>query len=138
MKNCAADNEQFRVHISGLLITGYFVDRDVHIREIRADSAPSKGIKSKDTYLMRPLVRSGNLLFAIALARKHRGVYSAVVWANANSQDTVLLSLAAFAKQSKIDCGAKPAIETDHYGKDVKEDAQATFQWLAPTKNRHW
>ena len=80
-------------------------------------------------------MRLGKLLFAIALARNYCGV-CAIIWANANNHDMVLLSLAAFALQSTIDRGAKQAIGAAHYGKDIQEDAQATLHWLAPAKNR--
>ena len=123
--------------ISGLLVTGNFVDRDVQMRAIEQTLIPARASNRK-THILYGLGGIGKTQLAIAFARKHRGVYSAIVWVNANSQDTVLQSLAAFAKQSKIDCGAKPAIGADHHGKDVKKDAQAVLQWLAREKNRQW
>ena len=43
-----------------------------------------------------------------------------------------------FAKNSKIVCGAKPSIEADHHGSDMKNDAQAGLLWLARKGNRQW
>lgn len=139
IENSAADREQFRVQfdISGLLITENFLDRDVEMKEIEQILIPPRASNRK-THILYGLGGIGKTQLAIAFARKHRGVYSAIVWVNGNSQDTVLRSLAAFAKQSKIDCGAKPAIGADHHGKNVEKDAQAALQWLAREKTSQW
>ncbi|MCJ1424696.1 hypothetical protein MMC29_002584, partial [Sticta canariensis] len=137
--NSAADSEQFRVHfdISGPPVAGNFVDRDVQMREIEQTLIPARASNRK-THILYGLCGIGKTQLAIAFSRKHHGVYSAIVWVNANSHDMVLQSIAAFAKQLKIDCGVKPAIGADHHGKDIKKDAQAALQWLARENNRQW
>lgn len=98
------------------------------MKEIELSLIPGQAANRK-VHVLYGLGGIGKTQLAIAYAQKYQEKYSAIVWINGSNQDTVLQSLAVFAKNSKIVCGAEPSI---------KADAQAALQWLARKENCRW
>ncbi|MCJ1429508.1 hypothetical protein MMC29_007423, partial [Sticta canariensis] len=138
-KSAADPDQSFQVpfDISRLPVTGLFVDRDQQVKEIELSLIPGEAV-SRKVHVLYGLGGIGKTQLAIAYAREYQEKYSAIVWVNGSNQDTVLQSLAVFAKNSEIVCEAEPSIEADHHGSDMKKDAQAGLQWLARKENRRW
>ena len=107
------------------------------MKEIELSLIPGEAANRK-VHVLYGLGGIGKTQLAIAYARKYQEKYSAIVWVNGSNQDTVLQSLAGFAVNSEIVCGAKLSIKADHQGFDMKNDAQAGLQWLARKENRLW
>ena len=100
----ATGHEGFWVqfHLTGLPVAGNFVDRDteMEIEHSLLQSDPQSGRKIR---VLHGLGGIGKTQLAIAYARKHQEVYSAIICVNGNSKDTLLQSLAAFATYARID-----------------------------------
>lgn len=134
-----ADHDQYEIQfdISDLPITGHFVDRDVQMKEIEHTLMPDEAANRK-IHVLHGLGGIGKTQLAIAYAQKYKNDYSAIVWVNGSSQDTVLQSLAVFAKKFNTISGVELLIEADRHRDDLKKDAQAALHWLALKGNRRW
>ena len=93
---------------------------------------------NRKIHVLHGLGGIGKTQLAIAYAQKYKNDYSAIVWVNGNSQDTVLQSLALFAKQFNTISGVELPIKADRHRDDLKEDAQAALRWLALKGNCRW
>ena len=62
---------------------------------------------------------------AIAYARKHQEVYSAILWVNGKSKDMLLQSLAAFATYARIDDMQQSTVDLTRHGQETEEKANA-------------
>lgn len=115
------------------------MERDAQIKEIEHTLMPGEVVNRK-IHVLYGLGGIGKTQLAIAYARRYQETYSAIIWVNGNSKDTVLQSLAGFAKHSKLVPGAEPAtmMGADHHGQDVETNAQAALRWLALKKNCRW
>ena len=80
----------------------------------------------------------GKTQLAIAHARKHQNTYSAIVWVNGNSRDTVLQSLARFAQHTGISGAVNPPSSTAPQAPDMEAEAHAVLRWLGRDRNRRW
>ncbi len=80
----------------------------------------------------------GKTQLAIAYARKHQEVYSAILWVNGNSKDTLLQSLAVFAISARIDGIQQSTVDPTRHGQEIAEKADAVLRWLALERNRQW
>ncbi len=80
----------------------------------------------------------GKTQLAIAYARKHQEVYSAILWVNGKSKDTLLQSLAAFATYARIDDMQQSTVDRTRHGQETAEKADAVLRWLALKRNRQW
>ena len=80
----------------------------------------------------------GKTQLAIAYARKHQQSYTAILWLNSNSRDTLVQSLAVFAEYAEI-CETRQSIgDTIEQGFEQQEKANAVLRWLALDENRRW
>ena len=80
----------------------------------------------------------GKTQLALAYIRKHQEAYSAILWLNGNSKDTLLQSLAAFLKHIPTRHSLEPLGGGTPYAPDVEAEANAVLRWLALRGNRQW
>lgn len=80
----------------------------------------------------------GKTQLAIAYARKHQKIYSAIVWMNGDSRDTVLQSLAVFARRAGVSDIPDPRARADQRAPDMEAEAEAVLRWLALERNQRW
>ena len=80
----------------------------------------------------------GKTQLAIAYARKHQQRYTAILWLNGNSRDTLVQSLAVFAEYAKIGGTRQSNGDTVEQSSEQQEKANAVLRWLALDKNRRW
>ncbi len=80
----------------------------------------------------------GKTQLAIAYARKQQERYSAILWLNGNSRDTLVQSLAVFAQHAEIDGTHDPYTNAVRHGQELLEKAKAVLRWLALEGNYRW
>jgi len=97
------------------------------------------GIEIRDgrkTHALHGLGGIGKTQLAIAYARKHQVTYSAILWLNGNSKNTLLQSLAAFGRHAEVSgLSQATATTTQREFQDVEAEAQAVLRWLALKEN---
>lgn len=116
---------------------GHFVDRDGELHEIEQTLLSAKG-QTRKIHILYGMGGIGKTQLAIAYARKHQKTYSAIVWVNGDSRDTVLQSLAAFSRHAGIAGVSDPQATVAHRAPDVEAEAKAVLRWLALDGNRRW
>ena len=97
-------------------------------------SAPNR----RKTHILHGLGGIGKTQLALAYARKHQETYSAILWLNGNSKDTLLQSLAAFGKHMSTSRRLEPLVGGTSHAPDVEAEARAVLRWLALRGNRQW
>jgi hypothetical protein len=122
----------------GLPVAGYFVDREAEIEEIEEHLLATKAQNLRKIHIFYGLGGIGKTQLAIAYARKHQHIYTAIVWVNGYSRDTVLQSLAAFGRRAGISEALDSTANTTQQAPDTEVEANAALRWLALKKNRQW
>ena len=85
-------DEKFRVEFSlaGLPITGPFIDRVPEIIEIEQYLLPMSAPNRRKIYILYGLGGIKKTQIALAYVKKYQETYSAILWLNGNSKDTLL------------------------------------------------
>ena len=137
MLKAALGDDHFRVQfrLTGLPVTGKFVDRDTEMREIEGSLLPLDPRDGRKIHVLHGLGGIGKTQLAIAYCRKHQGTYSAILWLNGNSEDTLL---AVFATHTQIDSRLGSAGKVTGHSQETVEKANAVRRWLALKGNRQW
>ena len=89
-------------------------------------------------HVLHGLGGSGKTQLAIAYARKYQERYSAIIWLNGSSYDTLLQSFSSFAAYAGINGILKSPTKVAAHGQETLEEAKAVLQWLARKGNREW
>ena len=108
------------------------------MKQIEHSLLPFTSQGGRKIHVLYGLGGIGKTQLAIAYCRKHQAIYSAILWLNANSQDTLLQSLAAFATYAQIDGLQGSTGRTTGHGQETAEKANAVRRWLALEGNRRW
>jgi DNA transposition AAA+ family ATPase len=72
------------------------------MEEMERNLLPPKAQSGRKIHILYGLGGIGKTQLAIAYVRKHSHTYSAIVWVNGNSTDTMLQSLAGFARRAGV------------------------------------
>lgn len=99
---------------------------------------PNQGGKKRKIYILYGLGGIGKTQLAVAFARKHQETFSAILWLNGNSNDTLIQSLAAFGRRAGIVLAREPTSTAKQRAQDVEAEAHAVLRWLAREKNHGW
>lgn len=134
------DTDKFRVafQLTGLPVAGYFVDREAEIEEMEGYLLATKAQKGRKIHILHGLGGIGKTQLAVAYARKYQRTYSAIVWVNGYSRDTVLQSLAAFGRHAGIGGGSNLGSDAFKQSPDMEVEADTVLRWLALEKNCRW
>ena len=97
-----------------------------------------KGQKGRRIHVLHGLGGIEKTQLAIAYARKFQKAYSAIVWVNGSSRDTVLQSLAGFAQRAGITTGTNTINSTRPQALDLEMEARAVLTWLEQERNDRW
>lgn len=124
--------------LTGLPVTGNFVDRDQEMGSIEQSLLSSNARDRRRIHVLHGLGGIGKTQLAIAYARKYQERYSAILWLNGNSRDTLVQSLAAFARDTEIDGTRELTISAIGHGQELREKANAVLRWLARDGNHRW
>ena len=91
--NRAPVRDDYRVEfrLTGLPVTGHFIDRDAEMKEIE-ESLHDNAHTGRRIHVLHGLGGIGKTQLAITYTRKHQKMYSAIVWLNGNSRDTLFQS----------------------------------------------
>ena len=119
-------------------LTGNFVERDVEIREMEKCLLPSDARERRKTYILYGLGGIGKTRLAAAFARKHQQTFSAILWLNGNSKDTLMRSLAAFAQHAGLIRLAHSTNSASQCVQDEEVEAQNVLRWLSCEENHRW
>ena len=140
IEHSAIGHDDFRVQflLTGLPIASNFVDRDAEMEQIEHSLLPLDLHNGRKIHVLQGLGGIGKTQLAIAYARKHQEVYSAILWVNGNSKDTLLQSLAAFAIYARIDGIQQSRVDLIRHCQEIAEKADAVLRWLALERNRQW
>ena len=125
------DHFRVRFHLTGLPVSGNFVDRDTEMKQIEHSLLPFTPRDGRKIHVLHGLGGIGKTQLAIAYCRKHQAIYSAILWLNGNSEDTLLQSLAAFATHAQFDGRPESAVKVAGHGQEIVEKANAVLRWLA-------
>lgn len=132
------DDFQVGFYFTGLPVTGCFIDRNTEMKEIEGSLLPSNAQNGRVIHIIYGLGGIGKTQLAIAYARKHQESYSAILWLNGNSKNTLLQGFAAFGRHASINpLPESPASMTQHI-EDIETEAKAVLRWLALRGNRQW
>ena len=99
---------------------------------------PTKAQTGRKIYILYGLGGTGKTQLAIAHARKHQHTYSAILWVNGNSRDTVLQSLSAFGRRAGVDGRSEPTTHAAQQAPDIEAEAAAVLRWFALEGNHRW
>ena len=119
-------------------MTRNFVDRDREMQEIEQSLLPTNARHERKIHILHGMGGIGKTQLAIAYARKHQKTYSAIVWVNGDSRDTVLQSLAVFSQHAGIGGVPDPKVTVAQRAPDMEAEAKAVLQWLALEGNQRW
>jgi len=133
-----ADHFRVPFSLAGLPICGKFVNRDVEMEQIEDSLIPSKPRASRRMHVLHGLGGIGKTQLAIQYARKHQKKYSAILWINGSSKDTLLQSFASFATNARIEGIPKAAVQVAEHGQETLERTKAVLRWLACDRNERW
>jgi len=129
---------QVQFDLTGLPVSGNFVDRDAEMMQMELSLLFSTSRHGRKIHVLHDLDGIGKTQLIIAHARKHQERYSAILWLNGNSKDTLLQSLAGFATYAGIDHISKSTVKITGHGEETAESADAVLQWLTFKGNRRW
>ncbi|KAL8701981.1 MAG: hypothetical protein Q9201_004627 [Fulgogasparrea decipioides] len=132
------DGFHVQFQLMGLPVAGHFVNRDAEIETIEEDLLPAKARDGRKIHILHGLGGIGKTQLAIAYTRKYQHRYSAIVWVNGNNRDTVLQSLAAFARRAGVSSILESTAGTAQQAPGMKAEADAVLKWLAIRKNGRW
>ncbi|ERF76362.1 hypothetical protein EPUS_07069 [Endocarpon pusillum Z07020] len=136
--NPGSNNFHVQFQLTGLPVAGHFVDRDAEIEEIKVNLLPTEAQNRRKIHVLHGLGGAGKTQLAIAYARKHQHTYSAIVWVNGNSTDTVLQSLAGFARRAGISRATSLKGSAAQQAPEMMAEADAVLRWLALEGNPCW
>ena len=125
-------------HLTGLLITGRFVARDTNMKEIRRNLLSSNTSDERKIYILYGLDGIEKTQLTVAYLREHQELYSAILWLNGNSKDTLMQSLVAFDKHAGLHFVSEAATAKTQDSRDFEAKARAVLRWLALSRNRRW
>lgn len=94
--------------------------------------------KKRKIYILCGLGGIGKTQLAVAFAREHQETFSAILWLNGNSNDTLIQSLAAFGRRAGIVLAPEPTSTAKQRAQDEEAEAHAVLRWLALEKNHGW
>ena len=124
--------------LTGLPVAGNFVRRDAEMEQVERLLLPAAQQEGRKIHVLHGLGGIGKTQLAIAYARKHQETYSAILWLNGNSTDTLLQSFAAFATHADINDMRGSTLGITGHDQEVVEKANAVRRWLALEGNRQW
>jgi len=132
------DSFHVQFQLTGLPVAGHFVDRKAEIEEMEEHLLATKAQDGRKILIFHGLGGVGKTQLAIAYARKHQHTYSAIVWVNGYSRDTVLQSLVAFGRHAGVSGASDSTASMTQQAPDMEAEADAMLRWLALEKNRRW
>ena len=65
-------------------------------------------------------------------------MYSAILWLNGSSHETLIQSLAAFGKHAGLSPSPEGAVAPIQDTRDIEAEARAALRWLVLSRNRRW
>ena len=65
-------------------------------------------------------------------------MYSAILWLNGSSHETLMQSLAAFGKHAGLSPSPEGAVAPIQDTRDIEAEARAALRWLVLSRNRRW
>lgn len=99
---------------------------------------PTKAQSGRKIYILHGLGGIGKTQLAIMNARKHLHTFSVIVWVNGNSTDTVLQSLAGFARRAGVSGVSDSTANTAQQAPDMRAEADTVLRWLTLERNQRW
>lgn len=124
--------------LTGLPVAGHFVARDAEMEKMEERLLPTKAPDQQKIYVLHGLGGIGKTQLAIAYARNHQDTYSAIVWVNGRSRDTVVQSLAAFGRRASVAGVSQSTTGMTQQAPDMNAEADAVLRWLGLGKNSRW
>lgn len=108
------------------------------MKKMRRNLLPSNTPDGRKIYILYGLGGIGKTQLAVAYLREHQEIYSAILWLNGNSKDTLMQSLAAFGKHAGLHPVSEAAAAKTQDSRDIEAEARAVLRWLALPGNRRW
>ena len=124
--------------LTGLPVAGHFVGRDPEMEAMERHLLPTQTQTGRKMHILHGLGGIGKTQLAIAHARKHQHTYSAILWVNGNSRDTVLQSLSAFSRRAGVDVVSESTAYAAWRAPDMEAEVAAILRWLALKGNHRW
>ena len=132
------DSFHVQFQLTSLPVTGHFVDCDPEMQAMERHLLPTKTQAGRKMHILHSLGGIAKTQLAIAHARKHQHTYSAILWVNGNSRDTVLQSLSAFGRRAGVDGVSESTAYAAQQPPDMEAETEAVLRWLALERNQRW
>ncbi|KAL9019552.1 MAG: hypothetical protein Q9185_003172 [Variospora sp. 1 TL-2023] len=137
-RNQEGNNFHVQFQLTGLPVAGHFVARDAEMEKMEEHLLPTKAPDERKICILHGLGGIGKTQLTIAYARKHQRTYTAIVFVNGKSRDTVVQSLAAFGRRAGVVGVSQSTTGTAQQAPDVNAEADAVLRWLGLGKNSRW
>ncbi|KAI4287728.1 MAG: hypothetical protein L6R35_003007 [Caloplaca aegaea] len=137
-RNQEGNDFHVQFQLTGLPVAGHFVARDAEMEKMEERLLPTKAPDQQKIYVLHGLGGIGKTQLAIAYARNHQDTYSAIVWVNGRSRDTVVQSLAAFGRRASVAGVSQSTTGMTQQAPDMNAEADAVLRWLGLGKNSRW
>ena len=121
-----------------LPVVDNFVDRDIEMKQIEYSLLVSNTSNRRRIHVLHGLDGIEKTQLVIAFARKHQQKYTAILWLNDNSRDTLVQNLAVFAKHAKIDETRQSIDDTVEQSFEQRKKTNVVLEWLVLDENRRW
>ena len=132
------DDFHVPLQLTDVPVADFFVGRQEEIKEMERNLLPERTQNGRKIHILYGLGGIGKTQLAIEYARRHCKNYNAIVWVNGNSRDTVLESLARFARRVGSSGVPYSSADTAQQAPDIMAEATSVLSWLALEKNRRW
>ncbi len=131
--------EQFRLlfSLAAAPEIDYFVGRASNLASIKSVLLPFTIVERK-VVVLHGLGGIGKSQLAIEFAKKHRDDYTAVLWLNAKTEDTLKQSFAANARRLPKDCFSEGLLDGLQNEEALSTILHETKTWLSLSGNDRW
>ncbi len=131
--------EQFRLvfSLAAAPEIDYFVGRASNLASIQSVLLPFAVVERK-VVVLHGLGGIGKSQLAIEFAKKHRDDYTAVLWLNAKTEDTLKQSFAANARRLPQDCFSEGLLDGPQNEEALSTILRETKTWLSLPGNDRW
>lgn len=121
-------------------LVNYFVGRDTEIKQLEKFLQPGSLTQTRrSVYVIHGLGGIGKTQLAIDYARRQQGKYSAVLWLDGSSKDSLNQSLADVAREfPQNELSADTVVELQQSKIDATVITRGVLQWLSLSSNQRW
>jgi hypothetical protein len=126
--------------LEGVPRVRHFVDRPKEMAQLEQALLPLVGQSQRQkVHVLRGLGGTGKTQLAVEFARRHYSQFSAVIWLNGSSEESVKRSLASYVdKISRTQMHMKTSVDAKKDDANLDKKIETIMGWLAQPDNTPW